>query len=394
VRKDDDLLSVCSQSSEATSEAGSDKTDVSNGFAHKRARSNPYSQDQSTSSSFKKANAPLTTTAAQSSKASTSMAQPATSRVSRAINYNTTVPENKTTNSHLQDKADPPQQLTKVKSAEHNNFGAKPGAKSADLDKSGRPSRSRGGGADKAVLLENDPILTKPLSDSKGGVGASSEFDEASGSKPPVGGARPRSPAVIQSKSTDNDTASQEPKPVAGLVKRRGRPAASGGNNIVVASANIEANSSSDKPNMEDTSDKSKIKSSSEETSVPPPTKRRLRGGLAAKPPVLETAKTAPAPVVKTNTVIEEPQKAQEPIEAAAAVAPKRKFFKSKAAAAAPKSSTTAASQPTTTTIKTEPNKIEFSYSNLKKENLEVDFDLKEGLVKPEPFTSKPSKQA
>lgn len=48
VRKDDDLLSVCSQSSQgsepATSEAGSDRTDVSNGYAHKR--SNPYYQDQ------------------------------------------------------------------------------------------------------------------------------------------------------------------------------------------------------------------------------------------------------------------------------------------------------------------------------------------------------------
>ena len=107
-----------------------------------------------------------------------------------------------------------------------------------------------------------------------------------------------------------------------------------------------------------------------EETSVPPPTKRRLRGGLAAKPPVLETAKTAPAPVVKTDTVIEEPQKAQDPIEAPAAVAPKRKFFKSKAAAAAPKSSTVAVSQPTTTTIKTEPNKIEFLNPNLKKVRL------------------------
>ena len=107
-----------------------------------------------------------------------------------------------------------------------------------------------------------------------------------------------------------------------------------------------------------------------EETSVPPPTKRRLRGGLAAKPSVLETAKTASAPVVKTDTVIEEPHKAQDPIEAPAAVAPKRKFFKSKAAAAAPKSSTVAASQPTTTTIKTEPNKIEFLNSNLKKVRL------------------------
>ena len=230
-----------------------------------KSRSNPYCQDQSTSSSFKKATAPLTATAAQSSKAA-SMEQPATSRVSRAINYNTNVPENKTTISHLQDKADPPQQLTKVKSAEHNNFGAKPGAKSADLDKSGRPSRTRGGGADKAVLLENDPILTKPIRDSKVGVGASSEFDEASGSKPPVGGARSRSPAVIQPKSTDNDIALKEPKPVAGLGKRRGRPAASVGNNLVVASANIETNSSSDKPSMEDTSDRSKIKSSSGNT--------------------------------------------------------------------------------------------------------------------------------
>ncbi len=212
---------------------------------------------------------------AQSSKAkaAASMDQPAAARVSRAINYNTSVPENRTTNSHPQDKADPPptQQLTKVKSADHNNdFGAKPGAKSADADLGGKPTRSRGGGgADKAVLLENEPIITKPLRETKVGVSASSGSDEVSGSKPPFGGARSRSPAVIQPKSTVSDVATKESKPAAGLGKRRGRPAAAaGGNNLVVASAHIETNPSSDKPNKEDKSESSKVKSSSGNTLI------------------------------------------------------------------------------------------------------------------------------
>ena len=199
------------------------------------------------------------------------MDQPAAARVSRAINYNTSVPENKTTNSHPQDKANPPtQQLTKVKSADHNDFSAKPAAKSADPDLGGKPTRSRGGGgADKAVLLENEPIITKPLRESKVGVSASSGSDEVSGSKPPFGGARSRSPAVIQPKSTASDVATKESKPVAGLGKRRGRPAAAaGGNNLVVASAHIETNASSDKPNKEDKSENSKIKSSSGNTLI------------------------------------------------------------------------------------------------------------------------------
>ncbi len=95
---------------------------------------------------------------------------------------------------------------------------------------------------------------------------------------------------------------------------------------------------------------------------MPPPTKRRLRGGLAAKPPSLETAKTAPEPV-KTNIAVEEPQKAPETTEAPV-VPSKRKFFKSKAApVVAPKSSSVAAAP-----IKTEPKKIESSNFSLKKE--------------------------
>ena len=199
------------------------------------------------------------------------MDQPAAARVSRAINYNTSVPDNKTTNSHPQDKANPPTQLlTKVKSADDNDFSAKPAAKSADSDLGGKPTRSRGGGgADKAVLLENEPIITKPLRESKVGVSASSGSDEVSGSKPSFGGARSRSPAVIQPKSTTSDVATKESKPVAGLGKRRGRPAAAaGGNNLVVASAHIETNPSSDKPNKEDKSESSKIKSSSGNTLI------------------------------------------------------------------------------------------------------------------------------